>query len=176
MTDVEQVLLALIRYAGDRNKPAVLRVHPETILLLRSRGLIELQEDGYWITGLGKQVASQGGPIEEARVAFKDQGIRIFTIGVGDAARTVGVEVPTSEGERKQLLHDGQIVFSRLDVDGLRNIAEAGGGDYAPLVQLYQVVNRIAGMRRAELSAEERMRHRPRYQWFVALALLILFV
>ncbi len=117
----------------------------------------------------------EGGPIEEARVALKDQGIRIFTIGVGDPARTVGVEVPTSEDERKPLLHDGQIVFSRLDVTGLRSIAEAGGGDYAPLGQLYQVVNRIAGMRRAELSAEERMRHRPRYQWFVAMALLLLF-
>ena len=65
MTNAEQVLLTLICYASDRNKPAVLRVHPGTILLLRSGGLIELQEDGYWITPLGRQRASQGGPIEK---------------------------------------------------------------------------------------------------------------
>jgi len=65
MTDVGQVLLTLVRYASDRRKPAVLRVHSETILLLRSKGLIELQEDGYWITTLGREVVSWGGPIEK---------------------------------------------------------------------------------------------------------------
>ncbi len=65
MTDVGNVLLALICYASDQHKPAVLKVHPETVMLLRSRGLIEFQEDGYWITDLGRRVVSQGGPIEK---------------------------------------------------------------------------------------------------------------
>lgn len=117
----------------------------------------------------------EGDPVEEAQVALKEQGIRVFTIGVGDPKRTVGAEVPAGDGGvSKPLLHDGQIVFSRLDVEGLRKIAGAGGGDYASIEQLNRVVDKIANMRTTELTTEERMRHQPRYQWFVAVALLLL--
>ncbi len=117
----------------------------------------------------------EGGPIEEAQVALKEHGIHVFTIGVGDATRTVGAEVPAGEaGVSKPLLHDGQIVFSKLDVEGLRKIAVAGGGDYASIDGLHRVVDRISNMRTTELTTEERMRHQPQYQWFVAVALLLL--
>jgi len=117
----------------------------------------------------------EGGPVEEAQAALKEHGIRVFTIGVGDPMRTVGAEVPAGDGgASKPLLHDGQIVFSKLDVEGLRKIATAGGGDYAPIAELNRVVDKIAGMRTTELTTEERMRHQPQYQWFVAIALLLL--
>ncbi|MFH1108929.1 MAG: VWA domain-containing protein [Planctomycetota bacterium] len=119
----------------------------------------------------------EGGPVEEAQVAWKEHGIRVFTIGVGDPKRTVGAEVPAAEGgASKPLLHDGQIVFSKLNVEGLRKIAEAGGGDYAPIADLPRVVDNIASMRTTELSTEERMRRQPQFQWFVAMALLLLGV
>jgi Ca-activated chloride channel family protein len=119
----------------------------------------------------------EGGPVEEARVAWAEHGIHVFTLGVGDASRTIGAEVPASDSAgSKPLLHQGQIVFSKLDVDGLRRMAESGGGDYAAMVDLPRLVNRIAGMRGSELSTEERMRHRPQYQWFVAAALLLLTI
>lgn len=119
----------------------------------------------------------EGGPIEEARVAASEHGIHVFTLGVGDASRSIGAEVPTADSAgSKPLLHQGQIVFSKLDVDGLRKIAESGGGDYAAMIDLPRLVNRIAGMRSSELSTEERMRHRPQYQWFVAAALLLLTI
>jgi len=87
----------------------------------------------------------------------------------------VGAEVPAAEGgASKPLLHDGQIVFSKLDVEGLRKIAKAGGGDYAPIADLPRVVDKIASMRTTELSTEERMRRQPQFQWFVAMALLLL--
>ncbi len=119
----------------------------------------------------------EGGPVEEAQAALKDHSIHVFTIGVGDPMRTVGAEVPAGDGgPSKPLLHDGQIVFSRLDVEGLRKIANAGGGDYASIEQLHRVVDKIASMRTTELTTEERMRHQPQYQWFVAMALLLLGV
>lgn len=117
----------------------------------------------------------EGGPVEEAKVAWTQHGIHVFTIGVGDAARSAGAEVPSAEGAgQKPLLQNGQIVFSKPDVDGLRKTAEAGGGDYAALTDLHRVVDRIAGLRGTELTTEERMRHRPQYQWFLAAALLLL--
>lgn len=119
----------------------------------------------------------EGDPIEAARVAYEEQGIRTFTVGVGDPARTVGAEVPVDGTRRaKPLLHNGQIVISRLDVDGLRRIARAGGGDFAPITQLHRLVDAMAGMRKTLLTAEERIRHRPQYQWFVAVALILLIV
>ncbi len=117
----------------------------------------------------------EGGPVEAAKQAYESQGIRVFTIGVGDANSSAGVQVPSGgSAQNKPLLHDGQIVFSKLDVASLKKIGQAGGGQYAPLDQLHAVVSNIAGMWQAELSTEQRERHRPRYQWFIAIALLLL--
>jgi len=116
----------------------------------------------------------EGGPVEAAKVAFEEHGIRTYPIGVGDPARTVGAQVPVREGDaRKPLLYDGQIVFSKLDVSGLQRIADAGGGQFATIHDLHRLVDAIAGMRKAELTMEERIRHKPRYQWFLAVALVL---
>ena len=117
----------------------------------------------------------EGNPVEAAAEAYANHGIRLFTIGAGDAGGTFGAEVPASDtGDGTHVLYDGQIVFSKLDVAGLRQIAEAGHGEYAPVQDLHLLVDAIAKMRRAELSTEERQRHKPRYQWFLAMALLLL--
>jgi hypothetical protein len=60
MTSASQVLLELICYASDRGKPAVLRVRPESISELCTRGLIEQREDGYWTTELGRGLCPRG--------------------------------------------------------------------------------------------------------------------
>ncbi len=118
-----------------------------------------------------------GGAVEAAEAALTEQGIQTFTVGVGDPGRTVGVQVPINpDGTAKPLLHDGQIVFSKLDVDGLRQIADAGRGRYAAVQDFHRLVNALAGMKRAELTTEERTRHKPRYQWFLAVALLLLIL
>ena len=117
----------------------------------------------------------EGGADLAAKEAYEEHGIRIFTIGVGDVALSAGAQVPADEsGGAKALLHDGQIVFSKLDVQALRRIAEASRGRYAALEDLHLLVDAIANMRKTELTTEERMRHRPRYQWFLAAALLLL--
>ncbi|MHC5111606.1 MAG: vWA domain-containing protein [Planctomycetota bacterium] len=110
-----------------------------------------------------------------ARDAYMEQGVRVFTIGVGDPMSTTGAQVPESaRGSAKPMLHDGQIVFSRLNTEDLRRIAEAGNGRYVPLNQLNRVVDAIGDMRQSELTTEERMRHKPRYQWFLVAALILL--
>lgn len=119
----------------------------------------------------------EGDPVAAAKEAWAGKGIRVYTIGVGDPNRTVGAEVPAGEGSAaKPLLHQGQIVFSKLDVEGLRRIAEGGGGEFSTIEALPRAVDRIAGMKGSELSTEERMRHRPQYQWFVAAAMLLLMI
>lgn len=119
----------------------------------------------------------EGDPAAAAKEVWAGQGIHVFTIGVGDPARSVGAEVPAGDaGNSRPLLHNNQIVFSKLDVEGLRKVAETGGGEFATMSDLPRLVNRIAGLRGSELTTEERMRHRPQYQWFVAAALLLLTI
>lgn len=118
----------------------------------------------------------EGEARDAARRVYQEKGIRVFPVAVGDLERVAGAEVPTSLNDPKPLLHQGQIVFSRPDVEGLKSIAEAGGGHFAALRDLPQLINAIAGMYRAELTTEERLRHKPRYQWFLAAALFLLVV
>lgn len=118
----------------------------------------------------------EGDAVAAAHEAYEASGIKVFTIGVGDPSRTVGAEVPSADESGKPLLHDGQIVFSKLDVAGLQEIAAAVGGRYAPLEDFHALVQAIAGMWKVELSVEERQRHRPRYQWFIAGTLLLLVI
>jgi Ca-activated chloride channel family protein len=117
----------------------------------------------------------EGGAEEAAKEAFEEHGIRVYTIGIGDPALTAGAEVPSDRSRSaRPLLHDGQIVFSKLDVEGLEQIARTAGGRYTPLDELNLLVDAIAKMRKTELTTEERMRHKPRYQWFLVAALLLL--
>lgn len=117
----------------------------------------------------------EGRGAEAARQAYEEYGIQVFAIGIGDPTLTAGARVPSGQtGKDKPLLHDGQIVFSKVDTAGLRAIAETSGGRFAMLDDLSVLVDYIANMRGMELSAEERMRHKPRYQWLLLAALILL--
>ena len=119
--------------------------------------------------------ALEGNPIEAAQDVYEGHGIRVFTVGVGEPALTVGALVPASDTEDGEpVLYDGQIVFSKLHVAGLKEMAEAGRGEYASVQDFHVLVDAISRMRREELSTAERLRHKPRYQWFIAMALLLL--
>jgi hypothetical protein len=72
------------------------------------------------------------------------------------------------------LLYDGQIVFSKLDVPGLQAVSHAGGGQFTVLRDFPRLVDAIAQMHGTKLGAEERLRHVPRYQWFIAAAIALL--
>ncbi|MEK6800269.1 MAG: VWA domain-containing protein [Planctomycetota bacterium] len=118
----------------------------------------------------------EGGPVDAAKEAWEKHGIRVYAIGVGDPSSTTGAQVPTSERDHKPLLHQGQIVFSKLSVEPLQQLAAAGAGEYAPVSQFFHIINRIAAMKGEQLSTEERLHHQPRYQWFLAAAVVLLYL
>ena len=115
-----------------------------------------------------------GQPAEAARMVYEEQGIRTFTIGVGDASSAVGAQVPIGDGSNRPMLYDGQIVFSKLDVPGMNEIADAGGGRFASIRDLNRLVDALADMHKVQLASEDRIRHKPRYQWFLAMAVIFL--
>lgn len=108
----------------------------------------------------------------------KDRGITIFAIGVGTPQGSP-IRVETSEGMTYIRDRDDNIVVSRLDETTLQEIALLTGGAYhraAPdgreLDAIYR--DRIARMDGRELEETRRKIYRHRYQFPLALALLLL--
>lgn len=118
----------------------------------------------------------EGDPVEAAQNAYKEHGIHVYTVAAGDPASTVGAQVPMYENPgAPPLLHEGQIVFSKVAAEELKAIAAAAQGEYVPLESFNRLVARMASLEGKELGTEERLRHRPQYQWFAAICLLLLF-
>lgn len=111
---------------------------------------------------------------EEARVA----GVRIFTIGIG---RDEGAPIPAQGGGFRRDRR-GEIVLSRLDEPTLQKIALETGGRYVRSVtgdlDLEQIYSQgiKATLEDQELGSKRRQRWEERFQWFVAVALLVLMV
>lgn len=117
-------------------------------------------------------------PVDAARAAWEDHGIRVFTVGFGDAGR--GARIPVEDGAgRKYMVYDGQEVWSKLDPRTLQEMAVVGGGAYfgvgtadADFKEVYEQIN--AKVRERELEVAQKQVLIPRFQWFAGLALALL--
>ncbi len=119
-------------------------------------------------------------PIDAAREAFNDQGIRIYTVGLGDEVE--GARVPDRDRDDLYLTHEGREVWSKMNPETLREIALAGGGAYIPVgtayVDLAKLLyeDRLARAEEREFDVSQVEQHRPRYQWFAGIALALLLI
>lgn len=119
----------------------------------------------------------RGGAVAAAERAAED-GIHVFTVGVGTPA---GELIPVPDDPDGAFVKDesGRIVKSRLDEGTLRKVAEITDGFYVPLGRraegIDELVERaLAPIPREELASRLRRVPRNRYQWPLALALLLL--
>jgi Ca-activated chloride channel family protein len=121
-------------------------------------------------------------PIEAARAAVKDQGIRIFTVGLGDIEQ--GAKVPAGRDARGQgqfLSYKGEAVWSKLNGEILTQIASETGGAYIPagtkrvnMADIYH--GYIAKVEQTEFAMAKVNAYIPRYEWFAFPALVLLLV
>ena len=118
-------------------------------------------------------------PIEAAAAASK-RGVRVYTVGIGNAAD--GARIPVQkDGQQTWLTHQGEQVWSKLKPQLLQDIAEAGNGLYIPAgtsnADLAEIYNEsIAPGVGRDLGTAQVERHIPRYRWFVLPALLLLLI
>ncbi|MCB0579647.1 MAG: VWA domain-containing protein [Phaeodactylibacter sp.] len=117
--------------------------------------------------------------VSRAREA-RENGMLIFTVGVGTEA---GSFIPAMENGRQGYKRDqsGNPVMSRLNEATLRQVAEAGGGDYLNLgAGSNRVVDALKGriddMEKRELEQRVFSEYNSYFQWFVGLAILVLLV
>lgn len=117
-------------------------------------------------------------PVDAARNAFKEQGIRVYTVGIGNDGQ--GARIPViQDGRRTWLVHDGEQVWTRMEPNTLEETALAGEGAFIPagtkqfdLGEIFE--NIVAADQRVELEATEVRIATPRFQWLAGLALLLL--
>ncbi|MCK6457613.1 MAG: VWA domain-containing protein [Phycisphaerae bacterium] len=119
-------------------------------------------------------------PVDAAAKVYRERGIRVYTIGLGDA--TQGARIPVGKGgQENYLVHDGQQIWSKMNPQTLQEIALAGGGAYVPAgtqnIELDRIYKeKIATIEQREFEARKVQRHHARFQIFAAIALGLLLI
>ncbi len=108
------------------------------------------------------------------------EGIRIFTIGVGDEK---GGRIPLKRNGIVQSYkkdQNGETVITRLNQETLKEIAAEANGSYIDGKNTAKVVETVQdllnGMDKKEFEAKQFADFKDRFQWFLAAALLLLFL
>jgi Ca-activated chloride channel family protein len=108
-----------------------------------------------------------------------DAGVRIFTVGVGTPQGSL-IPVTGDDGQTSFVKDSsGQVVKSKLDEKGLRELAQATGGFYLHLENGPRTMQQIQKEGLAKMQAAEmdvRLSRRPieRYEWPLGAALIAL--
>ena len=129
-------------------------------------------------------IISDGEDHSEDALAFAeqahDQGIRIFTIGVGDAK---GGPIPIKKnGVVLNYKKDsqGETVITRLNEDTLKKIADEADGAYINGKSTNDVVTNIReilnGMDKTEFEAKQFADFEDQFQWFLGFGIFFLLV
>lgn len=112
--------------------------------------------------------------------AAKDQGVKVFTIGLGS---TEGTPIPNFvRGRRDGFMKDreGNTVMTRLNEDMLRDIADAGNGAYIRAsnaeVGLKPLLEDLNTIEKTEMGSVSYSEFEDRFQLFLALALACLLL
>ncbi len=119
--------------------------------------------------------------LEVAKRIHAEQGIRIFTVGLGDAAQGSLIPDPRRGSSETYLKHGGEWVRSKMDSQLLEQIATQTSGAWIPAgtkqVDMGSVYrNYIDGVDTKEFETRSIEVYTPRYPWFLGLAVVLLFV
>ena len=126
--------------------------------------------DGEDHNNIAKDVAKEAG----------EEGIRIFTIGVGDVN---GGPIPIKRNGivlNYKKDNQGETVITKLNEDTLKDIAAEANGAYINGISTNQVVEEIRDilnkMDKKEFEAKQFAEFKDQFQWFLGLGLFFLFI
>jgi Ca-activated chloride channel family protein len=120
----------------------------------------------------------EGDALDTAKAAFKRDGLKIYTVGVGTANGDL-IPLPADQGGGFLKDNQGRFVRSRLDEPALKALAQATGGSYAPLGAQNQgleviYAKALAPLAKHDLESRTEKVYIERYQWPLALCLVCL--
>ena len=120
------------------------------------------------------------GEVASIAESATEQGIRIFTIGVGSEA---GDRIPIKRNGVVQSYkkdQNGETVITKLDPATLQEIAAEADGEYINGNSTQEVVDKMASalnqMDKKEFEAKQFADFKDQFQWFVAAALFLLII
>lgn len=109
-----------------------------------------------------------------------NEGIRVFTVGVGKSS---GAPIPIKKnGIVESLKKDsqGEVVITKLNEEILREIAKNGNGEYINGSNTEEAVefikNQLDRMDKKEFEAKQFAEFKNQFQWFLGASLLFLFL
>ena len=119
-----------------------------------------------------------GNPIEAASEARKE-GIRIYTVGIGNPA---GEPIPLFDRQGNQIGfkkdRNGEVIVSKLDEATLEKISLETGGKYYNAtngeLELDKIFDEISTMEKKDLEGTLVTRYDDRYQWPLLLAIVLI--
>jgi Ca-activated chloride channel family protein len=176
--------VGLVAFAGEAFVQAPLTVdYGAAAMFLNAMGPDLIPLPG---TNLGQALetsldAFEAGEIDGSVQRAVEEGIRIYTVGIGSAD---GVPIPDfdASGRRRGFKRDenGEVVTTRLDEATLRDVADATGGRYfrasVSESELDQLVEEIAELGGRELDAQELTQFEEQYQIFLGFGLVFLLI
>lgn len=116
--------------------------------------------------------------IEELADLARDENIVMYAAGVGE---TGGSPIPVYQNGRRTGFRenaDGDIVSTRLEENGLRQLSE--GGAYFRIARtsssLSKITEALERLEKSEFAQEEFEEYEEKFQWPLALALLLLLI
>ena len=122
----------------------------------------------------------QTGKALSAAKSAGNQGIKIYTIGIGGEIGAPLPDLTGNGGFRKN--QQGEVILSKLDEITLQQIALETGGSYVrsvtgdiDLKTIYQEQIK-KNIEKKELKSERRKIWQERFQWFIFIALISLFI
>ncbi|QDT04338.1 von Willebrand factor type A domain protein [Rubripirellula lacrimiformis] len=123
----------------------------------------------------------ESAPIEAAKAANAENGVTIFTIGLGDLQQGARIPVRTRAGRDSYMQYDGEQVWSKLNQEVLSKVATATGGAYIPAgvkqVDMASVYHGyISAIEQQEFETAKVSAYEARFAWFLvpAIALMVL--
>jgi len=122
----------------------------------------------------------EGDALAAAQTAARQDGLKIYTVGVGTAGGDL-IPLPRDQGGGFVKDESGGFVKSRLDESALKAIAAATGGFYVPLGTegegLETIFKTVLGpMAKHDLASRQQKIYIERYQWPLAASLGALLV
>jgi len=122
---------------------------------------------------------SEGSTLDAVDLAV-EEGIKIFTIGVGN---TKGSPIPIKRNgvvERLKKDAQGEVVITKLNEEVLEDIADKGNGEYINGTNTDEAVEIIKEelnqMDKKEFEAKQFAEYKDQFQWFLGAGLLFLFL
>jgi Ca-activated chloride channel family protein len=120
------------------------------------------------------------GNVSNAVEEATNEGIRVFTIGVG---KTKGAPIPLKRNGIVESLkkdNQGEVVITKLNEEVLQEIADEGNGEYINGENTEEAVafikEQLNQMDKKEFEAKQFAEFKDQFQWFLAAGLFFLFL